>query len=86
MLQSVLALTITLSSNCMQCCYHYVHNHFKRSSSKFKLSGSQTFLGLVFLGLPLVLEANSALVHLVRLHTKLPTKAFGIVWRGESST
>lgn len=39
----------------------------------------------MFFSLPLVLKSNSTLVHLVGLHTELPTEAFRVVWRSDSA-
>lgn len=44
-------------------------------------AGGRTFLGLVQLGLLLVVPAEGTLVLSVRLHTKLPPKAFHVVYR-----
>lgn len=40
----------------------------------------QTFLGLVFLGFALVIEAHSALVNAIRLHSISTPKPTGVVY------
>ena len=42
--------------------------------------GGHTFLRLVLLCFALVLKAQGALVHLVRLHSELPAKPCGVIW------
>lgn len=49
--------------------------------SKHSFSVTPTFLGLVPLRFALVLEADGALVHLVRLNAVLATEALGVICR-----
>lgn len=70
---------LALSQVVCVCVSHFLH--ISAAQWECRVAGSlQTFLGLVFLGFALVIEAHCALVHAICLYAVSPPKPSGVVY------